>query len=94
MHRDIISSNPEGAVNLAENNICTTQGFIIPGKAITVQGHPEFTDDIIRDIVDVREERGIMDTETASDARERAKRAHDGTGIIGRAMWRILGVEC
>ena len=34
-----------------------------------------------------------MDAVTIKDGRDRAVRKDDGTGAIGRAIWKVLGVE-
>jgi hypothetical protein len=43
--------------------------------------------------VDAREKSSIMDAATVRDGRDRAIREDDGRGVIGRAMWKVLGVE-
>ncbi|KAL1876451.1 hypothetical protein Daus18300_002695 [Diaporthe australafricana] len=93
MHRDIVFSNPEGAQNLGENNVCTTQGFILPGKAITVQGHPEFTDDIIREILELRHDTKVFTDEVYNSGVERAKNDHDGVKIAQAFLRFIQGQE-
>lgn len=58
------------------------------------QGHPEFLPDMVNKIIDVREKSGVLsDAETLKEARERAVREDDGKGIIGKAIWKVLGVE-
>lgn len=59
----------------------------------TVQGHPEFTGEIVSVIIDAREQAGILNTETVCEGRQRAFRPHEGIGAIGRAIWRVLGVD-
>ncbi|ROW16848.1 hypothetical protein VPNG_01529 [Cytospora leucostoma] len=93
MHRDIIFSNPEGAENLAQNDICTTQGFLLPGKAITVQGHPEFTGDIVREIVELRHDAGVITDEDYTSAVDRAKNEHDGVRIAQAYLRFLRGQE-
>ena len=48
--------------------------------------------DIINKIVDVRGKSGDMNAATVKEGRERAVRPDDGTGAIGRAIWKVLGV--
>ena len=48
--------------------------------------------DIVNKIVDFRGKSGVMDAATVQEGRERAVRPDDGTGVIGRAIWKILGV--
>lgn len=93
MHRDIVFSNPEGAQNLGGNNVCTTQGFILPGKAITVQGHPEFTDDIISEILELRHDTKVFTDEVYNSGVQRAKNDHDGVKIAQAFLRFIQGQE-
>lgn len=60
---------------------------------LSFTGHPEFVPDIVKKIVDAREKSGAMDAATVKEGRERAIRPDDGTGIIARTIWKILGVE-
>jgi hypothetical protein len=53
----------------------------LPGKFITVQGHPEFTEYIVTEIVDKRSKAGIFSKDFSEDALERAKLSHDGIDI-------------
>lgn len=93
MHRDIIFSNPEGAENLAENDICTTQGFLLPGRAITLQGHPEFTADIVREILELRHDAGVFTDEDYASAVDRAENDHDGVRIAQAYLRFLRGQE-
>lgn len=60
---------------------------------LTVQGHPEFTGDIVSAIIDAREKSGAMSADAVQAGRERAFLDHEGIGAIGRAIWRVLGVD-
>jgi hypothetical protein len=57
---------------------------------LTVQGHPEFTASIVVKVIDMRAERGVFDQAVAEKARLDAVKAHDGTGRIGSAIWKVL----
>ena len=65
-----------------------------PGHFVTVQGHPEFTGDIVTEIVGLRTEAGIFSKEQSTDALGRAKNQHDGVAI-GAVFLKFLlqGVE-
>lgn len=56
-------------------------------------GHPEFTPDIVNRILDVRSNTVVMDAETAADGRARAVKRDDGVGTIGKAIWKVIGVD-
>lgn len=89
MHRDIVVSNPEGAESLAETDICSTQGFLLPGKAITVQGHPEFTGEIVTEILGLRIETQIVSEEVYKSGMDRVQDEHDGERIA-RAFLKFM----
>jgi len=60
MHRDIVTALPEGAENLGSTEKCEIQGLYAPGRYISVQGHPEFTEDIVREILLARGDSGVF----------------------------------
>jgi len=60
---------------------------------LTVQGHPEFTRSIVARIIDAREASGKMNQTVVAEGRANMGRPHEGIGVIGRAIWRVLGVE-
>lgn len=99
MHRDHVPEVPASFSNLGSSATCAVQGLIrrYPNTSdihiLTVQGHPEFTSDIVEAIIDAREASGAMSKEVVEDGRRRAVVEHDGIGAIGRAMWRVLGVD-
>lgn len=51
------------------------------GKFISVQGHPEFKEDIVDEVVKLRAAAGVFDKEQAEDALSRAGKPHDGISI-------------
>jgi len=59
----------------------------------SIVGHPEFVPDIVNKIVDVRGKTGAMNVATVKDGHRHAMKEDDGRGTIGRAMWKVLGVE-
>lgn len=62
-------------------------------QILTVQGHPEFTKNIVRKMINVRAASGVIPLEVAEDARRRSEWRNDGVDVIGRAFWKILGVD-
>ncbi|KAL1836506.1 hypothetical protein VTJ49DRAFT_5064 [Mycothermus thermophilus] len=89
MHRDQVLGLPEGAQLLASTDVCPNHGFLIPGRVITVQGHPEFTADIMREILDLRHEAGIFPDDVYASGVERNGDHHDGV-LVARAILRFL----
>ena len=78
MHRDQVFSLPAGAELLASTDKCPNHGFIIPGRVITVQGHPEFTEDIMGEILELRHQSGLLTDEVYQSGVERNGDHHDG----------------
>ena len=105
MHRDHVPTLPPGFLLLGYSPVCAVQGFVlrypdseagdIAGKThiFAVQGHPEFLPGIVHKIVDAREASGVMDASTVAMGRSQAGINDDGVDVIGKAIWRILGVE-
>jgi hypothetical protein len=56
---------------------------------LTLQGHPEFTAGIVKEIIKARSQSGVMDKDTAEDALGRADGRNDGR-FIGRVIWEVL----
>lgn len=59
------------------------------GRFVTIQGHPEFTEDIVTEILQTRAELGVFDQAQAQEALGRAGNEHDGV-VIGAAFLRFL----
>jgi GMP synthase-like glutamine amidotransferase len=55
--------------------------MFLPGRYITVQGHPEFTKDIVSEIVEFRHDSKVFDDDLYKDALERLGREHDGVDV-------------
>ncbi|KAK8868485.1 class I glutamine amidotransferase-like protein [Apiospora arundinis] len=89
MHRDIVHEYPKGTIPLAHTDVCATQAMYIPQRMIALQGHPEFTEDIMREILEVRHKGGILPDDVFENAMSRAPDAHDGVAIA-RAFLKFL----
>ncbi|KAJ3461474.1 hypothetical protein MRS44_010027 [Fusarium solani] len=85
-HRLRISPN---SIPLGSNAICEVQAFYSPGRYISVQGHPEFTDEIISEVLFNRHTVGIFSDELYADAMKRAPIPHDGVAIA-RAFLKFM----
>ncbi|KAI9457654.1 class I glutamine amidotransferase-like protein [Lactarius psammicola] len=111
MHRDHVPAVPPSFHLLGSTTITKNQGMVLfsdPDSplptvdapipqihVITLQGHPEFTAEIVKEVVKARSESGAMDKETAENAWPRADWHNDGVGLIGKAIWRVLlGGRC
>lgn len=89
MHRDIVHYYPPNVIPLGSSPRCAVQGMYLPGRFITVQGHPEFTGEIVEEIVTMRKDVGVFTEEQFRDAMGRAGLEHDGVAI-GVACLRFL----
>jgi hypothetical protein len=105
MHRDHVPEVPPdfhliGSTKISKNQGMVRFAFKAPAPAsdeplppvhiFSVQGHPEFTKEIVHEIVEARTASGILDSSTASLARKRAEWRNDGPSVVGRAIWDIL----
>jgi hypothetical protein len=56
---------------------------------LTLQGHPEFTAEILKMIIGVRVQKGVLDKDTAEDGMEHVDDRNDGLDIA-RVIWKVL----
>ncbi|KAF2164884.1 hypothetical protein M409DRAFT_36992, partial [Zasmidium cellare ATCC 36951] len=63
MHRDIVAAVPAGVELLGSSERCQVQGMYQEGRLVTVQGHPEFSEGIVAELLGSRFERGIFGEE-------------------------------
>jgi GMP synthase-like glutamine amidotransferase len=89
MHRDAVFEYPSGVEELAYTAGCEVQGMYIAKRLITVQGHPEFNEEIVRELLTARHKLGIFDDETFSDAMSRVDKYQDGV-VVAQAFLKFL----
>ncbi|KFX99423.1 hypothetical protein O988_03863 [Pseudogymnoascus sp. VKM F-3808] len=89
LHRDVVAAYPEGVEPLAHTDQCINHAMYIPRRVITIQGHPEFTDTILGEILVARNGSGIIDDVSFKDAMTRLKDKQDGV-LVARAFLRFL----
>lgn len=89
MHRDIVFTYPEGVESLGLSARCQNQGMYLKGRMMSVQGHPEFTEDIVAELLEARHNQGIFDDETYEDGIARVGEHHDGI-MVAAAFLRFL----
>ncbi|KAL9125137.1 MAG: hypothetical protein Q9217_005613 [Psora testacea] len=89
MHKDIVYHYPSGLEELGSSDRCQVQGMYIPKRLITVQGHPEFTEEIVRELLVARHEQGIFDDDVFDDAIGRVADEQDGV-LVAAAFLRFL----
>ncbi|EEH49393.1 uncharacterized protein PADG_05472 [Paracoccidioides brasiliensis Pb18] len=89
MHRDIVHSCPSNVTLLGSSPVCQVQGMYLPGRFISVQGHPEFTKDIVAEILDARKEMGVLPPGVYEGGMAAAGKEHDGVAV-GKAFLEFL----
>ncbi|KAI0469595.1 putative class I glutamine amidotransferase [Xylaria cf. heliscus] len=89
MHRDAVLSFPPGVVQLARTSVCANQGMYIPGRMISLQGHPEFTEEMVREILEVRRHGGFASDAVYLGGVSRVGNKHDGVAVA-QALIRFL----
>lgn len=89
MHRDVVFDYPDGVEDLMYTRECKVHSMYIAKRLITVQGHPEFNEEIMREILKARHASGLFGKEMYDDTTSRADRYHDGV-LIAQAFLRFL----
>ena len=74
---------------LGHSPLCEVQGMYARGRLITVQGHPEFDERIVRELLQARHEQGIFDDEMFQDGMRRVTDRNDGV-TVAAAFLRFL----
>ncbi|XXG99384.1 hypothetical protein Hte_005721 [Hypoxylon texense] len=92
MHRDAVFTLPPGAVALARTDVCAIQSMYAPGRFLTVQGHPEFTADMVSEILEMRRYGGILGQDIFEDGMRRVSDKQDGVKVA-QAFLRFLRDE-
>ncbi|XP_077216731.1 gamma-glutamyl peptidase 3-like [Tasmannia lanceolata] len=67
-HRDQVSCVPPGGVVLASSDKTEIEMFSLGDHVLGIQGHPEFSKDVILDIIDGRLSTNVISAETANEA--------------------------
>lgn len=82
-HRDQVTRLPEQAVCLASSDFCPNAAFMLQQQVLCFQGHPEFTQDFLRQLLESR--RNIYTPEFYAAALNSLDQQHDGQ-LVGRWM--------
>ncbi len=75
-HQDQVIEAPEGAQVVASGNHCANAALLYPGKAFTVQPHPEYGDDFIAGLIETRGP-GVVPDDLMAAAKTRMGRPLD-----------------
>lgn len=87
MHRDHVypplpPSSPPVHL-LGSSPACAIQGMYRPRAFITVQGHPEFTPDVVTELLETRMEQGVFGAGIFEEGMGRVGGANDGVVVAG-----------
>lgn len=85
-HQDQVITPPEGAQTVARNDFCAHAALLYPGKAYTVQPHPEFDDVFPAGLIATRG-RGVV-----PDAQLEAAQARLGTPLDRNDIAQQIGL--
>lgn len=91
MHQDEVYAIPPGVELLASTVKCTNQAMYQKGNFISVQGHPEFTQEMTKRSLEAR--RGVLSKDEFEDATRRLKDYEDGKVIMETFLRFLLGED-
>jgi len=83
-HQDQVTQLPEGATLLASSDFCPNAAYCIGNQVLCFQGHPEFTHEYSRDLLNLRRE--ALGETVYQDGIERLAKEQQGAQI---AEWMI-----
>ena len=89
MHRDIVYNYPPNVEALGHSPVCEVQGMYQKNKLITVQGHPEFNQEIMEEILATRLQMGIFDDEAYDKYIKNVGLSNDGV-VVSAAFLRFM----
>ncbi|KAK2759448.1 hypothetical protein FQN54_002926 [Arachnomyces sp. PD_36] len=92
MHQDVVYTLPPGAINLGWTEKCAFQGFYWPERFLSLQGHPEFDEEIERECLVRKKDSGLFSAEVYEDAMSKIGDRHDGL-TVSKAMLKFLRPE-
>ena len=58
------------------------QAIYIPKRVLTVQGHPEFTEEIMKELLVMAHASGLFDKELFEDSMRRVDKYQDGVMVL------------
>ncbi|MBV2360423.1 type 1 glutamine amidotransferase [Thalassococcus sp. CAU 1522] len=79
-HQDQVVEAPAGAQVVASNDFCRNAALVYPGKAYTVQPHPEFDDTFIAGLIETRAP-GVVPQDQLEAATKRLGEPLDSAGF-------------
>ncbi|KAK3174562.1 hypothetical protein OEA41_001808 [Lepraria neglecta] len=89
MHKDLVYYYPEGVEELGSSGPCKVQGMYVPKRLVTVQGHPEFTEEIVADLLENRHKLNIFPDGIYEDGMARVGNPQDGV-LVAQAFLKFV----
>ena len=91
MHQDIVSKLPQDWVILASSDKCEAQFAVYKDRYLCLQGHPEFTRDMVEKIVSVR--KSLWTSEFTSQVLENLEKQVFDSSVILDWIMEFLGIS-
>lgn len=89
MHRDIVFEVPAMFQDIGHSPVCQVQGFYLPGRVLSVQGHPEFDQFVVSQLIQRRHDQGIFSDVMRDDGLHRSGLPHDGA-LVASAICKFF----
>lgn len=89
IHQDEVYELPSNAELLASSEKTSMEMFAVEDRVLCIQGHPEYKEDIVLDILDVCLKKNLMPEEVISQARssfEEAKAEHEVLKLLCKSF--------
>ncbi|KAI8053818.1 class I glutamine amidotransferase-like protein [Syncephalis plumigaleata] len=81
VHKDHVIQLPTGFQELASTDISPNQIMWRPHQIFSIQAHPEFSSSLVKDLLEIRHQRGIIDDETAKRGLSRTSYQDDSNWL-------------
>lgn len=88
MHQDVVVDCPLGVKLLGSSPMCENQGMYVQRRLITVQAHPEFSHDIMKELIELRKGKAFDET-LAADGLRRVMGRNNGY-VVAKAFLTFL----
>ncbi|OAE23378.1 hypothetical protein AXG93_1660s1370 [Marchantia polymorpha subsp. ruderalis] len=83
-HRDQVKEIPPGGELLGFSERTGIEMYAVGDNILAIQGHPEFSEDVVRDIVDTRSSSGVLNDAETKTARDTLKEGPHDREILQR----------
>ncbi|KAI9596079.1 class I glutamine amidotransferase-like protein [Syncephalis fuscata] len=86
VHKDHVAALPPQFELLGTTSISSSQIMWKPHQIFSVQAHPEFSTTLVKDLLEIRHQRGIIDNATAERGLSKVGLEDDGDWIGGKIL--------